>query len=206
MNQTTDTRQRILNAAERLIADQGYAATSLRQIIAEAGVNLASVHYHFGSKDELLDELIIRKARPVNDRRMMLLSQFEQEAGGKPVPLDQVLMAFLEPPFRQREVNPVFIRLMGRMYGEGLMPGIVRKHFGPTVIRFYEALRRAVPDIPEEELRWRIHFLIGAMAHSMFGPPDGYLPASEAEPLLRRLIAFVTAGFQAPVPKTEEHS
>ena len=47
-----DTKQKILDAAEQLIAEQGYAATSLRQIIAEAGVNLASIHYHFGSKDD----------------------------------------------------------------------------------------------------------------------------------------------------------
>ena len=59
----TETQDKILDTAERLIGEQGYAATSLRQIIAEAGVNLAAVHYHFGSKEELLDAVVMRKGR-----------------------------------------------------------------------------------------------------------------------------------------------
>ena len=63
-----DTKEKILDTAERLIGEQGYAATSLRHIIAQAGVNLAAVHYHFGSKEDLLDAVVARKAAPVNDR------------------------------------------------------------------------------------------------------------------------------------------
>lgn len=59
-----DTKYKILDTAERLIAAQGFASASLRQIIAEAGVNLDSVHYHFGSKEELLDHVIARKGVP----------------------------------------------------------------------------------------------------------------------------------------------
>ena len=199
-----DTKSRILDAAEGLIAAQGYGATSLRQIIAEARVNLASVHYHFGSKDELLDELVLRKAGPVNDERLAMLSEFETRAGGSPVPVEQVLIAFLEPPFRERERSPRFVRLMGRMYGEGLMPRLIQKHFQPLVARFYGSLRRSLPDLPEEELMWRIHFLIGAMAHSMFGPPDGCSHATSFEALLKRLVTFVAAGMRAPVPELEE--
>src|SRR5262252_2878105 len=199
----TETKQRILDAAERLISEQGYAATSLRQIISEAGVNLASVHYHFGSKDELLDELVRRKAGPVNERRMHMLAEFERAAGGLPVPVDQVLIAFLEPPFQQREQSPQFVRLMGRMYGEGLMPALIRKHFQPMVARFYGALRRALPELPEEELMWRIHFLIGATAHTMFGPPENCSQTITSECLLRRLVSFLAAALRAPVPATE---
>ena len=80
----TDTKEKILDTAERLIGEQGYAATSLRQIIAEAGVNLAAVHYHFGSKEDLLDAVVVRKVTPVNEARMAWLERVEAEAGRRP--------------------------------------------------------------------------------------------------------------------------
>src|ERR1051325_11674087 len=88
----TETKQKILDTAERLFAGQGYGATSLRQIIAEAGVNLAAVHYHFGSKEQLLDEVVVRRAGPVNDARIMMLDRLDAE-GGSPA-IEKVLEAF----------------------------------------------------------------------------------------------------------------
>jgi AcrR family transcriptional regulator len=84
----TETNQRILDTAERLFGDQGYAATSLRHIIAEAGVNLAAIHYHYGSKEELLDEVVMRKAGPVNEARLALLDRYEAEAGLGPLAVE----------------------------------------------------------------------------------------------------------------------
>ncbi|HMC58416.1 MAG TPA: helix-turn-helix domain-containing protein, partial [Candidatus Solibacter sp.] len=90
-----DTKQKILDTAERLFGEQGYDATSLRHIIAEAGVNLAAVHYHFGSKEELLDEVVVRRAGPVNEARIAMLDRLEA-AEGPPV-VEKVLEAFLLP-------------------------------------------------------------------------------------------------------------
>src|SRR5579871_6634654 len=104
-----DTKQKILDTAERLIADQGYAATSLRHIIGEAGVNLAAVHYHFGSKEDLLDELILRKAASVNAERVALLDRFEAEAGSTPVSVDKVLRAFFQPMIEAGSRSPQFV-------------------------------------------------------------------------------------------------
>ncbi len=192
-----DTKHRILDAAERLISEHGYAATSLRQIIAEAGVNLASVHYHFGSKEELLDELVMRKAGPVNQERLAMLDKAEQSGGG--ATLEQILEAFLAPPFRMRGRRAQFVRLMGRLYGEGTMALIVRKHFHPTVERFQAALRRALPHLGPEELQWRTHFMVGVMAHAMFGPPEGESSGGrDTDDLVERMVAFLAAGFRAP--------
>src|ERR1022692_2401549 len=80
----TDTKERILDTAERLFAKQGYAATSLRGIIAEAGVNLAAVHYHFHSKEALLEAVILRRSVPANRERLALLDRFEKEREGNP--------------------------------------------------------------------------------------------------------------------------
>jgi len=199
-----DTKQKILATAARLIGDQGYAATSLRHIIAEAGVNLAAVHYHFGSKEDLLDKLIEEKATTVNTRRLALLDQLESEFGGGPLPVDRILGAFFEPMMEAGSRNPQFVKLMGRMYAEGLLPAVVAKHFHPTLIRFTQALRRSLPQLSDTELYWRLQFMIGAMSHAVCGPrqftPPGVAP--EEKPDFRRtiqwLMVFLTAGLLAP--------
>ena len=174
-----DTKQKILDTAEQLFGEQGYDATSLRHIITEAGVNLAAIHYHFGSKEELLDELILRSAGPVNEKRMALLDRIETEAGDRPPALEKVLEAFLVPMSEAADRNPQFVRLMGRMYAEGMMGAIVQGHFQEVIARFVAAMRKALPDLPEHELLWRIHFMIGAMAHTMCGAPDSTRVSSE---------------------------
>src|SRR3954471_15457645 len=154
-----DTKQKIIDAAEQLIADQGYAATSLRQVIASAGVNLASIHYHFGSKEELLHELLMRKAGPVNEQRIELLDRYAAESGGAPLPVEKVLDAFFRPMIETANANPQFVRVMGRIVVEGMLPAVVQRSFQPMFARFTGALRKAVPDIPDEEFQWRVHFM-----------------------------------------------
>src|SRR6516165_9605193 len=105
-----ETKDKIIETASRLFADQGYAATSLRQIIADAGVNLAAVHYHFGSKEELLDALVHLKAEPVNRERMSRLDRLEEQAAGSPLTVEEILRAFLEPTALVADQSPVFVR------------------------------------------------------------------------------------------------
>src|SRR5271157_3074866 len=100
-----DTRLKILDTAERLFGEEGYQPVSLRHITAAAGVNLASIHYHFGSKEELLDALIERRATPVNEERMESLRRLKQAAGPKPIALEDLLGAFLIPAFHSADRN-----------------------------------------------------------------------------------------------------
>src|SRR5579883_2907449 len=196
-----DTKQRILDTAERLIGEQGYSATSLRHIIGEAGVNLAAVHYHFGSKEELLDEVILRKAGPVNEIRLARLDQLEAESLTEPPPVGKVLEAFLLPMAEAADRDPQFVKLMGRVLSEGLLHEMVQKHFQNVSRRFFGALQRALPNLSEDEFRWRAHFMIGAMAHTMCGQmdPTGKGGATGSfQVRIRRLIAFLAGGFLAP--------
>jgi len=200
-----DTKQKIMDTAERLFGEQGYDATSLRQIIAEAGVNLAAVHYHFGSKEELLDELVVRRAEPVNEARIALLDRLEAVPGLPPV--EKVLEAFLLPTAEAANRHPQFVKLMGRIMAEGLMPAILEKHFRVAKDRFLGALQKAMPELPEDELLWRVHFMAGAMSHTMCGAP--LFPKKLGEPgdfqtRMERLVTFLSAGFRAPVPQFEE--
>jgi AcrR family transcriptional regulator len=203
----TDTKEKILDTAERLIGEQGYAATSLRHIIAQAGVNLAAVHYHFGSKEDLLDAVVARKATPVNEARLAWLKRVEAEAGDGPVEVEKVLESFFLPTAEVASRNPGFVRLMGQMLAEGMMPRIVEKHFLSTGLRFVAALQRAVPELPQEELMWRVHFMVGAMAHTMCRAPifpqlAGDL--TDMEPRLKRLVTFLSAGFRAAATESKE--
>jgi AcrR family transcriptional regulator len=193
----TETEEKILAAAERLFGEQGYAATSLRHIIAEAGVNLAAIHYHFGSKEELLDQLVMRRAGPVNAERLAILDRLEAEAGSGPVPVEKVLEAFLEPPFRRIGEFPDLLKLMGRLYGEGLMTAIGEKHFHTVATRFFAALGRALPHLAPTELGWRGQLVVGAMSHTMFYLSGPEAPA-DGPTVLRELIAFLSGGLRAP--------
>src|SRR5664280_629265 len=203
----TDTKDKILDAAERLIGEQGYAGTSLRHIIADAGVNLAAVHYHFGSKEDLLDAVVARKVTPVNDARLAWLDRVEAEAGSGPLKVEKVLESFLIPTAEMTSGNPEFVRLMGRMFTEGMMPRIRERHFRVTSLRFVTALRRAIPELPEEELLWRVHFMVGAMAHTMcIAPLFPQIAGDPADlvPRMQRLVTFLGAGFRAAATAGKE--
>jgi AcrR family transcriptional regulator len=205
------TKERLLDTAERLFAEQGYAATSLRGIIAEAGVNLAAVHYHFHSKEALLEAVILRRSVPANQERLALLDRFEKEAGGNPPPLEKVIEAFVAPTLRMsrdpRSGGMVFMKLLGRLQAEGdLLPRMIVSQFGDVLPRFGAALRASLPDLPKEELFWRLNLALGALAQTLRGGsknletiPDLSL-SFNSETALERLVAFLSAGFRAPVP------
>ena len=204
-----DTKERILETAERSFAENGYAATSLRSIIGEAGVNLAAVHYHFGSKEELLKAVILRRAEPVNARRLALLDECESRAGGRPD-----LEKFWKPSSRPPSTWPMqpggsqFVRLMGRMYAEtDMLPQIVEERVRPHADalprcpsrRAAGAARRtsccgacssapAPGPHPARVRHARVHV-----------PAPGTLTAVQAP-----LIQFICAGLRAPVHALEE--
>src|SRR3989442_4377189 len=112
-----DTKQRILDSAERMFADYGFAGTSLRAIIADAKVNLAAIHYHYRSKEALFDAVILRRLQPINRERLELLDACERSATDGQPTLEQVLEAFLAPVFRvgaDPNGGLTFVRATGR--------------------------------------------------------------------------------------------
>jgi len=198
-----------LDTAERLFAEKGYAATSLRQIISEAGVNLAAIHYYFRTKEDLLDAVVVRRAAPVNEERLALLARCEQTAPRSGPDVEAILEAWLAPAFRMAsecsQGGTPFARLMGRLHAEGdVLPRLIKSKFGPVLEVFLAALRRTLPEVPEQELACRMHFAVGAMAHTLRGVQElecfsgttGGLPDWDA--LLHYLVNFLAAGFRGP--------
>ncbi len=203
------TKDRILDAAERLFAEKGFAQTSLRDITTEAGVNLAAVNYHFQSKEHLIAAVFERRVGPLNEKRLAMLDQLEQEAAGGPVPVEDLLRAVIEPVLRMVSTpeGACAANLVGRAHTE---PGDVFAHlftgqFAPVVSRFISAARRSLPDLSEVELFWKIQFAIGAMSHLVAGQrhiqavSGGRCDVTDVDGMLDRLIAFVAAGCRAPV-------
>lgn len=212
MKQGKSTRERILDTAERLFAERGFDGTSLRAITAAAEVNLAAVNYHFRSKNDLVHEVLSRRLAPINARRLALLDACEVEAGSGAVSLEKVVRVFVEPFLRPEGVAPAghlpLQTLLGRMLAE---PGrSVRRIFlgemKEIVQRFRDAFQRALPDVPPSEVFWRLHFTIGAMAHTLAASwivetlSGGLCDPSDVDGKIERLIAFVVAGMESPVP------
>jgi AcrR family transcriptional regulator len=205
-----DTKQRILDVAEQHFAEQGYAGASLRGIIAAAGVNLAAVHYHFHSKEALLEAVLVRRVEPLNRERTRLLAECETRAGKSAPAVEDILDAFIGPPMRLI-LNPsgegrIFGKLVGRLHAETgeMFSQIARKHFTPVARRFVGVLHRTFPKLPEEEIYWRIHCVSGAMAHTLTHwdqlqtISDGMLKTGKVESAIKRMVWLFAAGFQAP--------
>ena len=138
---------------------------------------------------------------------MAHLERVEAEAGDGRCRVEKILESFFLPTAEVAGRNPGFVRLMGQMLAEGMMPRIVERHFQATGLRFVAALRRALPELPEEELLWRVHFMIGAMAHTMCRAPvfpDMAGDAGDMETRMKRLVTFLSAGFRAAATAGEE--
>jgi len=211
-----DTKDRILGAAEKLFMERGYAATSLREITAAAGVNLAAVNYHFGSKEALVREVFERRLGPLNAARIAYLDRLESAAAGRPLTVESIVEAIVVPALHvSREPlagGAAFLRLLGRVILEptGFVREILPAHYRDVIVRFKEAFTRALPNIPESELAWRMHFMFGAMSYTLAGNDalqligtcklDG---ADSPESIIRRLISFLAAGLQARLPEQD---
>jgi len=202
------TKTLILDTAEKLFANNGFAGTSLRAIIKEAGVNTASVHYHFGSKEGLIGAVLRRRAAPVNEKRLELLDAIENQHESGPLPVEGVIEAFLVPAIQGiKKGGELLPPLFGRAISEPdeQLRTIVHEIFEVVFQRFLKAFARALPDLTPEEVRWRVHFMIGAMVFTVTVPAmHGFDKASAEDParMIQRLTDFITAGMRGPITET----
>ena len=205
-----ETRTRILDAAEELFMQHGFEGTSMRQLTARAGVNLAAVNYHFGSKDALIEAVFKRRLDPMNAERVAALDALEKD--GPALASVDIIRAFVVPSLRLIEDakggGRNFIRLLGRTYTEPAkaVRALIGQMYAPTMERYKRALERALPQMPADELVWRMHFMFGTLAYTLAAtdtvqliagckPEDRY----DARLLEERLTVFLAAGLHAPL-------
>jgi AcrR family transcriptional regulator len=201
------TRESLLDAAEQLFAEQGIAASSVRAITRAAGVHLAAVSYHFGSKEGLVREVLRRRLAPLNDERLRRLEELERRHAPGPPPVDEILRAFLHPVVRYVGDPGArgFSRLLLRAFLEPAeeLRLLVVGQFRPVAVRYEEALAAAAPHLDRDEIVWRLHFTIGALAHTagharlIEAVSGGACDLSDAERVTEELVCYATAGFLA---------
>ncbi len=211
-----ETRQRILDAAEALFVEHGLEATTLRQITTSAQVNLAAVNYHFGSKESLIGELFRRRLTWLNEQRLQALDRLEAEAQGAPLKPSQIVDAFFGVAVKMaadREGGGHnFMRLLGRTYTEpaSFVRSFLAAEYSEAIARFKEALIKALPEVPREEIYWRFHFMLGAMSYAISGADalrivaDVSLDETDGEALSARLMSFLLGGLRAPLPDLQK--
>jgi AcrR family transcriptional regulator len=207
-----ETRTRILDAAEELFMQHGFEGTSMRLLTAKAGVNLAAVNYHFGSKDALIEALFRRRLDPMNAARLAALEKLEADSAGRPLAAEGIIRAFVGESLRMIEDNRSggrnFIRLLGRTYTEPAksIRALIGQMYAPTIERYKAALERALPQMPRDELVWRMHFMFGTLSYTLAATDAVQLIAGakpedrhDARLLEDRLTAFLAAGLAAPL-------
>ena len=206
--QPSSARTRILDAAERIFAEHGVDAASLRRITREAEANIAGVHYYFGSKDGLVLEVYRRLIRPVNQKRLSLLAEARAAAEDSPIALEELVKIFFIPPllicYQEHCARPHLPRLIGRMFSDA--PDLIRKmideEFAEMKDRFLQEFGMSLGGRPREELIWKLHFIVGILVNTMLAadfPPLsllGHHPAQDPAGSLRQILSFALAGLR----------
>lgn len=209
------TRERLLDAAEELIAAKGYSRTSLREVTGAAGANLAAVNYHFGSKAGLAEAVLKRHMVPLNEQRLALLDE-ELSAARKERRLpdvDTLVRILMGPVLRhiRKEVHGQrFVRIFSRLHTDPdeTLRALVMQNIQKILNPFLKAFSQALPHLPRSILFARMVFSFGTMGHAANLLCEGSLGAREnrhglpalpdAESLFEELIGYVSHGMKMP--------
>lgn len=159
---TSDTtRERILTAAERIYAASGFHGMSLRDVTLLAGVNLAAVNYHFGSKDKLILALADRRLTPINDERLARLGKLRDKHGREPIPVRELVCALVDPmlkALRQGKNNrAIMVRLVAQMMIDDprRFSHVHKTFYKPVLDRYHDELQRTVPHLTSHQVNAR---------------------------------------------------
>lgn len=204
------TKNRILDAAEKLFADKGFNGTSLREITSQAEVNLAAVNYHFGSKKELIKAVMSRYMNELSPRlESALIAICKHE---KQPTLVDVFSAFVEPllalnQFKENGTSN-FLQLLGRGYtdSQGFLRWFLTTRYPVVIDSFISAVHKAYPELTTEEMFWRLHFTMGTIVFTM-SSSDALMDIAKNDfdrdidiaGVIKQVIPYVAAGVGAPI-------
>jgi AcrR family transcriptional regulator len=201
------TRDQILNAAEKLFADQGFHGVTVRQVAREAAVDPALLHYYFDSKRGLFDAAFLRRAAILNEERLASLDDYEREAGDG-MTAEGCLDAFLRPVMHWWAHGgqgwKSYFRLVALANNSPAWGGeTMGRYFDPVIQRFIDLLRRVLPEARDEDLYWSWHFVSGALTHGFAETgridklSNGLVRSADVEAIRARMAPFMAAGIQA---------
>jgi AcrR family transcriptional regulator len=208
MSGALETKDRILNVAEQLFGDEGVDRVSIRDVTEKAGVNVAAINYHFGSKEELIGAVFARRLGPLNAARLEMLTAAERSSGPTGPSVEKIVEAFILPAVgccnsaaKSAPAMTPFAKLLGRCLAE-IRPEVetlLKEQFTSVASRFEKALMKALPALSRLDVYWRLKFTYGALHHWLvtrekFLP--GWAEKTTTDEQVRKLIAFTTAGFR----------
>lgn len=206
-----DLKQAILDSAEGLFSRHGFYGVTTRQVASEAGVDTALIHYYFGGKRELFDEVLLRRAEIINDERARAMTAYEAAHPGT-MTAEGVIAAFIDPLVERALTGGQgwknFLNLVAQINTTPAWGGeVMHRFFDPVVRQLIETLGRALPGADMRDLYWCYQFLTGSMMLTVAetGRIDqlsgGQCHASDLEAARQRLYTYCAAGFEAVVRK-----
>jgi AcrR family transcriptional regulator len=204
--QRAETLEQILDAAEFLFSKHGLYGVTLRDVAHKIGVHTSLMHYYFEDKTALFKAVFVRRAHVTSDLRMKALDQYEKNARGKPT-VAGALHVFLDTDFDLYMSGGTGWRNYGA-FGSQLSntpegAAMFDEHFDPVVLRLIGILRKALPDVPEEDIFWGYHFVTGSFMHALSrsGRLDrlssGLCKSDDLKAVKARMADFMAAGFLA---------
>ncbi|MEL7311841.1 MAG: TetR/AcrR family transcriptional regulator [Pseudomonadota bacterium] len=204
---SNETKQRILDAAEKLFAKEGFAGVTVRQIMREAGADVALAYYHFDSKRDLFDAVLMRRADHMNDVRHAALDAVEQRHPDDAPSVQEIIEAFTQPLLKllaeDHDTWRDYFALIAQINNSPQWGGeLMTRFFDPLVRRFMDAIRRAMPEADDVDLFWCYHFLSGALTLTFAetGRIDnlsqGLCKSNDMSAISERLPGFIAAGFR----------
>jgi AcrR family transcriptional regulator len=205
------SKQRLLEAAEKLFALRGFDAVSVRDITLQAKANVSAVNYHFGDRESLAELVITRHVEPVLEERLARLENVEKKWSGKQLPLEEVLDALARPLTSVNRKSALggraYHELLGRVFSlrPEQYPEALAQKLQLVTGRFLRALGKCLPTVPTEELVWRMHFVTGALIQMLLfeelphKPSAADASSSGMEATIGRFIRFAAAGLREGV-------
>ena len=206
-NDKQPTRERILDAAEELFANNGFEGVSVRKIMREADADVSLAYYHFKSKKDLFDQVMLRRVEYLNEIRLAALEAVEQRHPDDAPTVEEIIDAFTHPLLdtlaTEHEEWKYYFRLIAQINNSPKWGGeLMTRYFDPLVKRFIVALRKALPDCGEEDLFWSYYFLSGALTLTFAETSridnlsGGVCKSSDMASINERLPQFLAAGFE----------
>lgn len=201
------TRDRILDAAEKQFAQKGFEGVSVRQIMTAAEADVSLAYYHFKSKRDLFDQVMLRRAEHLNVIRLKALEAVEQRHSDDEPTVEEIIGAFTNPLLdllaEDHDKWTHYFQLIAQINNSPEWGGeLMTRYFDPLVRRFIDALRKALPECSDEDLFWSYHFLSGALTLTFAETgridnlSNGACTSSDMSAQRDRMPKFLAAGFR----------
>ncbi|WP_185545933.1 TetR/AcrR family transcriptional regulator [Variovorax sp. KBW07] len=208
------TRERILDSAEKLFARHGFHGTSIRDIATDADYQFALIGYHFGAKLDLMDRVLGRRAEVLNAERLAFLAQARTRSKGAPLPVRTLMEGYVGALMARASRNDAgwrnYTQLVGSAAASAEWAELTDRHFNAVAREYLGELQRSLPKVPSEALHQAFFFAVGAMVSACARPgrietlSQGKFKSKELSTLYENLCTFLEGGFKAVASRRPE--